>query len=208
MRWIQLTLLVALVSSVFACNSRSADATDPPLANVDDGELTDLFGIVQDHNGVTFQVYSGGCTSRDHFRVELDENGAIAIYRLEEDYCEAFVGMGATYTVTWAELGVDVMAEGSGYRQVRNPVNGAQLPHGNIVGYIQDHDGFTIQVNDSSGCTSTADFSVSVDRGFLDVTRDEPRTRCMIYEPYGRQVTFDWAAAGIEPPMVPFAIGS
>jgi hypothetical protein len=64
-------------------------------------------GVTYDETGLTYQVQSGGCTSKANFELLQRESypPQIVLVRKVFDACEAFVPYGTKITYTWAELG-------------------------------------------------------------------------------------------------------
>jgi len=72
-------------------------------------QLEPLMGFLRDANGISFQVFSGGCTSKEDFSVKektADGIAALALYRLKPDYCSARYPYGVIITFTYQELGI------------------------------------------------------------------------------------------------------
>ena len=100
--------LYAILSGTFAIASPDGDA---PL------EL--VFGYAVGIEGVTFQVQSGGCTNKESFRIELQEKEpmGVALYRVQPDYCEAYLPYGVFVRFSYDEIGL----RGNGRFQIVNP---------------------------------------------------------------------------------------
>lgn len=75
------------------------------LAHADTPEK--LMGFKMDPTGIEFQVFTGGCTSKNSFRLGLAESMPIqmTLVRVKPDFCEAFIPYGTTVKYTWEELG-------------------------------------------------------------------------------------------------------
>ncbi len=78
----------------------------------DDRSYGYLYGaqISERSREITILVYSGGCTDRDDFNVDVDRRGAnrfsIGFQRIEPDNCKALVIEGRRLTWTYEELGL------------------------------------------------------------------------------------------------------
>ncbi|HWU43230.1 MAG TPA: hypothetical protein VN132_07330, partial [Bdellovibrio sp.] len=56
-----------------------------------------------------FQVRSGGCTSKEDFRFEVENAGGmkkVTLYRIRPDECYAFVPFGKVISFSYQELGL------------------------------------------------------------------------------------------------------
>src|SRR5687768_2489285 len=60
------------------------------------GESEKLLGLTYDHEGITFQVRSGGCTKKDSFQIEVLETSPLQLnlVRVKDDFCRAIVSNG------------------------------------------------------------------------------------------------------------------
>ena len=67
-----------------------------------------LKGFQVGPEGLTFQVSSGGCTSKDDFEIVSRETFPVMIElaRPNQDFCEAFLPYGTTVSFSWEELGL------------------------------------------------------------------------------------------------------
>lgn len=67
-----------------------------------------ILGVTYDEEGITYQVNSGGCTSKDDFQVLLMETYPIrlALVRNNPDLCEGFFPYGTKVTFSYQELGL------------------------------------------------------------------------------------------------------
>jgi len=66
-----------------------------------------LIGFVRDDRGMVFQVYSGGCTDKDDFKIVLDNQAnvtTLTLFRINPDYCKALLPFGRYITYTYEEL--------------------------------------------------------------------------------------------------------
>lgn len=71
--------------------------------------LETLFGLLQDQEGITVQVFSGGCTGKDNFQVSSAQVAGviqISITRTTMDYCRAYFQYGTNLFFSYEELGV------------------------------------------------------------------------------------------------------
>ena len=73
------------------------------------GTIEKVLGIQVDPEGVTFQVYSGGCTDSESFMVRTYGNDPVRLLlvRFVPDPCEALVPYGTTVHYTWDKLGLE-----------------------------------------------------------------------------------------------------
>ena len=70
---------------------------------------TEILGFRVTPDGLEIRVPSGGCTSKEHFRLHASKNGGTAkidIDRLQPDRCKGFFPDGKAFNYTWDELGV------------------------------------------------------------------------------------------------------
>lgn len=80
-----------------------------------------LLGYTYTTTGVTIQVNSGGCTSKEDFKVETiigPNYYDVTFNRTQPDFCEAFFVTGVTIDFTWAEMG---LRDGDQF-QITNPM--------------------------------------------------------------------------------------
>jgi hypothetical protein len=77
----------------------------PAMANA---EMEPILGVSVNQKGITYQVASGGCTSKKSFELrQLETNPAqLQLIRKHPDICEAFLPYGTTITYVWSELGL------------------------------------------------------------------------------------------------------
>lgn len=82
-------------------------------------QLEGILGFHVGPQGISFQVVSGGCTSKDDFQLSRqqartqrgDSLMRVGLLRTgKPDFCEAFYPYGIEISYTWAELG---LAQGS-----------------------------------------------------------------------------------------------
>lgn len=67
-----------------------------------------ILGVHYNSEGVTYQVASNGCTSKDSFQVTLRETSPVQVVleRQYEDMCRAFFIYGTEITFSYTELGL------------------------------------------------------------------------------------------------------
>ena len=67
-----------------------------------------LKGFLVNGEGLTFQVESGGCTSKDDFELRQLETFPVQLelVRVNPDFCEAYLPYGTSLTYSWDELGM------------------------------------------------------------------------------------------------------
>ena len=107
MKMILGTLIILLTST-------SAWASDYPPET--------LIGYIRDYKLMTFQVFSGGCTKKEDFKLEVNnqrETTYVTLYRLYPDYCKAFIPFGTYVSFTYTELGISNRQQ----LRVTNPLN-------------------------------------------------------------------------------------
>lgn len=95
-------LKIALTAFAVACfPALSSAATFVPHAER-------LFGYYAHPRGIAFQVYSGGCTDKQSFRLQREggENAAVTLVRIQEDPCLALLFRGTFVNFTYEELGI------------------------------------------------------------------------------------------------------
>jgi hypothetical protein len=70
------------------------------------GTVEQLLGLQVGPEGVIFQVFSGGCTTKDDFRIERFQADPVQLLliRLEPDTCEAFIPYGTTIRYSYESL--------------------------------------------------------------------------------------------------------
>ena len=73
-----------------------------------DAQSESLMGAYYDSEGITYQVYSGGCTRKAHFDVLIQETFPVGLrlVRKQPDLCEAYIPYGVHIKFTWDELGM------------------------------------------------------------------------------------------------------
>lgn len=89
------------------------------------GTVEELFGLQVGPEGITFQVFSGGCTSIEDFRIERFASNPVQLLlvRIEPDLCEAYIPYGTTIRYSYESLGLD---NGQRFR-VLNPIAPIQV---------------------------------------------------------------------------------
>lgn len=92
------------------------------------GTVEELFGLQVGPEGVTFQVFSGGCTTIEDFRIERFASDPIQLLlvRVVPDLCEAYLPYGTTIRYSYESLGLDT---GQRFR-VLNPMAPIQVVKG------------------------------------------------------------------------------
>lgn len=67
-----------------------------------------LLGMNVNSKGISFQVSSGGCTSKASFQVIMLETSPkqLKLIRVKPDYCEAYVPFGTVVKFSYQELGL------------------------------------------------------------------------------------------------------
>lgn len=67
-----------------------------------------LFGLSPGPQGLSFQVYSGGCTDKEDFQVRILESFPmqLELIRINPDYCRAYIPYGVDITYSWEDLGL------------------------------------------------------------------------------------------------------
>ena len=68
----------------------------------------DIYGFTYNAEGITFQVFSGGCTNKDSFRIEVLESHPLQLRLVRKDnrVCMAEVPYGTQVAYTWEEVGI------------------------------------------------------------------------------------------------------
>jgi len=89
------------------------------------GTVEELLGLQVGADGVTFQVFSGGCTTIEDFRIERFASDPIQLLlvRVVPDLCEAYLPYGTTIRYSYESLGLD---NGQRFR-VLNPMAPIQV---------------------------------------------------------------------------------
>ena len=67
-----------------------------------------IYGVEMTEKGPVFQVYSGGCTDKDDFDVEVLHTNPVLLrlLRLTPDYCKAYYPYGIKINFNFDELGL------------------------------------------------------------------------------------------------------
>ncbi|MBC7467029.1 MAG: hypothetical protein H7256_13655 [Bdellovibrio sp.] len=92
-----------------------------------EGVLEPLLGFMHDQNGIVFQVFSGGCTSKQSFTIEnkvRNKTNLVSLVRTRPDYCKAFFFFGTYVEFSYEELGVN---RGQSF-EIQNSVVGSARP--------------------------------------------------------------------------------
>lgn len=87
---------------VFICSSAQAD-----IGNYYMKEST--MGYMTRPDAVYFQLTSGGCTHKEDFKVEVENQADIkqvTLYRIRPDDCRAFLPVGVIIPFSYKELGL------------------------------------------------------------------------------------------------------
>jgi hypothetical protein len=85
-----------------------------------------LLGLRVGSQGITYYVYSGGCTKKSDFQVYILESypPQLQLARLKPDHCKGLVPDGETIFYTWEEVGLQ---KGMPFK-VRNPLESFVVP--------------------------------------------------------------------------------
>ncbi len=69
---------------------------------------SEILGFEMVSDGMIFIVYSGGCTSKEDFRIDILESNPVQVnlVRLAFDPCEAYLPLGQKIKFTWDEMGL------------------------------------------------------------------------------------------------------
>ena len=97
------------------------------LLNINIAQASDypqevLIGYIRDYKQMTFQIFSGGCTKKEDFRLDIEVYNKmtyVTLYRVIPDYCKAFVPFGTYVAFTYGELGISNRQQ----LRVTNPIN-------------------------------------------------------------------------------------
>lgn len=86
-----------------------------------------ILGVSTNTEGISFQVFSSGCTDKDDFELLQLETHPLQIKldRKTQDLCEAFLPYGVILKYTWAELGLQ---NGTQF-YISNKLSGPQTVH-------------------------------------------------------------------------------
>ena len=76
------------------------------------GAVDHLLGMQVDAEGVVFQVFSSGCTSKEDFRIARfqryeSDPVQIILIRMQQDPCDQVIPYGTTIRYSYAELGLE-----------------------------------------------------------------------------------------------------
>lgn len=88
-----------------------------------------IMGVTINDLGIQYQVYSGGCTSKKDFTVQILESNPVQLVleRNKVDACEAYLPYGTLIQFTWKELGLANGAEAI----IKNDLATVQSPYNN-----------------------------------------------------------------------------
>ncbi|MBF0360052.1 MAG: hypothetical protein HQK49_03535 [Oligoflexia bacterium] len=92
-----LFLSIFSITFVFSTNQASAENTQEKL-----------LGLTVDHDGINFQVYSGGCTQKSDFSIMILQMmpPKLILIRKKPDYCEAYLPYGTIINFKYSEIGI------------------------------------------------------------------------------------------------------
>lgn len=107
-----------------------------PMFSATELELEQLLGVTVSEGGISFQVASQGCTTRDDFTFQvaveleplspmlpaLEPHHYITLSRKNPDMCEGFVPYGTVIFMSFDELRIHV-----GKFHVQNPIGGDKV---------------------------------------------------------------------------------
>ena len=99
-------LIASLVLlSIATIGSVGAAGLEPKAG---EGQVEHIWGVQITPKGLVFQVFSGGCTKKKDFKVEIMESYPVQILlvRVKPDPCDAFVPMGKKIRFKWRQLGL------------------------------------------------------------------------------------------------------
>lgn len=88
----------------------------------DDQKIEVLIGYIRDSQKMIFQVYSGGCTSKEDFQTVISHRrnkSYLTLYRVKPDFCKAFFPFGQSIVFSYDELNISNRQS----VQVLNPIN-------------------------------------------------------------------------------------
>lgn len=100
---LMLVVAILISSQVFAKSMRF---------QMDSPQVESIFKYTIDKDGVTFQVYSGGCTCRKSFdfikNFSADQNDVyLTLVRVSPDHCKANLPEGTVVWYSFEDLGID-----------------------------------------------------------------------------------------------------
>ncbi|MEA3277428.1 MAG: hypothetical protein U9Q81_19525 [Pseudomonadota bacterium] len=86
----------------------------PPAVSLADsaalmqGEVEEIMGMYVHQRGIAFQVYSGGCTTKDDFTLNVLESNPVQLLLVRDtpDPCDAYLPYGRVIGFSYAELGL------------------------------------------------------------------------------------------------------
>ncbi len=110
---------LTVIASLLLALSGTVASADPRL-----GEP--LLGLRVNSDGITYYVYSGGCTEKSDFEVNILKSSPIQLQliRLKPDICEVYVPDGVEIFFGWDEVGLQ---KGMPFR-VNNPLQSFTVP--------------------------------------------------------------------------------
>lgn len=89
-----------------------------------DAQLATLYAASVDQHGIVIRAASGGCTGKDSFDVDVDQDSdasvMVSFTRTQDDVCQAMLPGGVELMYSRAELGIPAHARIT----VRNHVGG------------------------------------------------------------------------------------
>ncbi|NRA47432.1 MAG: hypothetical protein HRU09_20985 [Oligoflexales bacterium] len=67
-----------------------------------------IYGVEMTEDGPVFQLYTGGCTEKEDFKVEVLRSKPVLLHllRLKPDYCKAYHPYGTKIKFSFEELGL------------------------------------------------------------------------------------------------------
>lgn len=103
--------IMAIMSACFLTSVATANSLE---------SRESIFGLSPGPEGLSFQVYSGGCTDKEDFQIRILESFPVQLelVRINPDYCRAYIPYGVKILYSWDELG---MSSGSKF-SVINPL--------------------------------------------------------------------------------------
>ncbi|MGZ3722778.1 MAG: hypothetical protein ACXVA9_07615 [Bdellovibrionales bacterium] len=92
---------LVLTSLIILASAQTANAA---------GVSEKILGYQPSRNGVSFQVKSGGCTSREDFMAEIKRSPSevteVTLIRVRPDNCHPFIPMGIRFRISYDDLGL------------------------------------------------------------------------------------------------------
>ncbi len=165
--------------------------------------LESLYGDFYNQSGVSIQVFSGGCTSKDSFAVQKQNSRGVALiyfYRIKPDLCKAFFRYGMILNFTYEDLGLQYRDRFKIMNPYVAPRAKAEVPLEAVYGHYNNNHGVFIQVR-SGGCTSKSSFAMRKqnNQGVQQIYlyRIEPDF-CETFLKYGKLLSFSHADLGLQ----------